>query len=101
MLRQDRMRELVALVEATMEAVPDAELLEAMPAPVATSVKLLRRFRVDLLADVRRSVMTSAQALPDQCSRDPERAQRILDRTIGLIAWLDDQTDEPPALSLS
>lgn len=101
MLRTDRVELLTAAIAAELEALPDRAVLDALPAGLGTAVTLLRRLgRVDLIAEVRRSAVSSAIALPDRIRDDPDRAQAIADRLVHIAAWLDDQTDDPPELRL-
>lgn len=101
MLRADRAEQLTAAIAAELAEIPDQAVLEALPAGIRPAVVLLRKLaRVDLIAEVRRSAASSAARLPGLIREDPARAQAIADRVIWLAAWLDDQTDDQPELTL-
>lgn len=101
MLRTDRMRQLSDQLAAELAAIPEDAIMGALPPTVAAALRLVRKLgRVDLLGEVRRSAVAMVRQLPERCEADPATAQAVLDRAVGVVAWLDDQTDVEPDLRL-
>lgn len=101
MLRTDRVSQLAELLAAELDALPAEAIEAALPPTVATALRLVRKLgRVDLIGEVRRSGAAMVRQLPARCEADPAAAQAVLDRAVGIVAWLDDQTDAEPDLRL-
>ncbi len=101
MLRTDRLRTVTAELGALLEAVPDSELLAAMPPAVGQAVRMARLVGLDVLGTIRATVRGSLAGLADMAERDPERASAVLERVRWLTDWLAGETDDPPPLDAS
>ena len=98
-LRTDRLETLVGTLVAELEAIPDADVYAAMPAPIAAAARIMRKLaRVDLVKSLRDTVIDSLRGCPGWAEREPERAEWMLAAAIAAVAWLDGQTDDPPPL---
>lgn len=101
MLRTDRVQQLADQLAAELDALPEDAILSALPPTIAAALRLVKRIgRVDLIGEVKRSGVGMVRQLPQRCDADPAGAQAVLDRAIGIVAWLDDQTDAEPDLHL-
>lgn len=100
-MQVDRIERLTEAIAAELEALPDDTILSALPPTMAAALKLVRKLgRVDVIGEARRSAISSVRALPDRCRAEPDQAQAIIDRLVGIVAWIDGQTDVEPELRL-
>lgn len=101
MLRTDRLERLAAELAAELDAIPEDAILGALPPAIASALRLLHKLgRVNLIGEVKRSGADMVRSLPDRAAADPAAAQAVLDRAVGIVAWLDDQSDAEPDLRL-
>jgi len=90
---------LVEQLSAALEAVPDDDVYGAMPPTIATTARLARRMGMDLVGSFRDTALASLRQLPEVAERDPDRAAAVMARVVWVIAWLDGQVEEAPAIS--
>lgn len=101
MLRTDRLAQLAEAIAAELDALPEDAILATLPPAIASALRLVRKLaRVDLIGEARRSAAAMVRQLPARAEADPAGAQAILDRAVGVVAWLDDQSDAEPDLRL-
>lgn len=96
MLRTDRLAAVTGALADRLEAIPRADLEGAMPPEVRAAVKGARLLRVDLIGVVMTTALQSLRRLPDLAAEDPERAETVSRWAVHAVAYLTDQTDDPP-----
>ena len=96
MLRTDRLAAVTAAAADRLEAIPRTELESALPPELRAAVKGARLLRVDLIGTVMTTALRSLRHLPDLAAEDPERAEAVSRWAVHAVAYLTDQTDDPP-----
>jgi hypothetical protein len=94
-LRIDRLDELVEVMTAAAASIDLEAMVPAGWRPALTVARLSGRDPVQL---ARQALTTSMQRLPSLARSDPEAADGWLRSAVHVVAWLDGQTDVPPAI---
>lgn len=93
MLRADRVERITRAMADALEA---ADLEAMAPTTLRPLLRLARSLRMDPLAQLRTMATSWLVDLPRLVASDPDQAERTGAWLVHLVAWLDDQVDEPP-----
>lgn len=97
-LRHDRLTELTAALAGLVEQTDMATVFPPALRPALPIIKTLAR--VDLPAELKARLLGSLRSIPERAAADPGPAERVARLLVHLAAWLTDQTDVPPDLSV-